>query len=604
MSGRRILSCARPLAVAALLVTIAAPASAGLADLGGTGPGDLMFPSFAGADGCAGCHGAGSPSDTAYLPFDTWAGTMMANAARDPVFFAALAVANQDVPGVGTYCLRCHSPIGFVRGHADPPDGSAFDAVDRQGIGCETCHRALPSPPPDAPYLLGDAQLVYGEDPIYAGPFADSVSPAHATAQDEGLDDPRFCGQCHQVTNPEVKLRDAAGAPTPLDFPLDTTFTEWADSAYADASSAAYRSCTDCHMPKKSGAAPITSIPGAAARDDVRVHAVAGGNHWGIAAVKAKNPARAAAFPAAFDRAQQAALASLAGATSISLEGVPAKLDPGAPFTATIRVANLTGHKFPTGYAESRRAWIAVVITDEDKHEEALLGGYDPATGSIQASPPTHVYRAVHGRWDGQQGQPEEHLALHDMILADTRIPPLGFHAAATTTPSGEVDFSDGQGGYRSYDEATFTLTAPASIQGEATVEARLYYQSMTRDHIDFLRAENVTDSTGDELAAIYAETGEAPPLAIAVASAAVTFPGGSTGSSSSSSSASSSSSSSGASSSSSSGASSSTSSGAEPVGDGGCDCAVAAQPAGQAAPAVTALALLLSAIRRRRRRR
>jgi hypothetical protein len=45
---------------------------------------------------------------------------MMANAARDPVFFAALAVANQDLPSVGTFCIRCHAPIGFVRGHATP----------------------------------------------------------------------------------------------------------------------------------------------------------------------------------------------------------------------------------------------------------------------------------------------------------------------------------------------------------------------------------------------------------------------------------------------------------------------------------------------------
>src|SRR4029078_12187677 len=90
-------------------------ARAGINDLQGQKPGDLVGGGkFLTADGCAQCHGGGFMADTTYLPFDTWAGTMMANAARDPVFFAALAVANQDAPGVGTLCIRLHRPTGFV----------------------------------------------------------------------------------------------------------------------------------------------------------------------------------------------------------------------------------------------------------------------------------------------------------------------------------------------------------------------------------------------------------------------------------------------------------------------------------------------------------
>ncbi len=109
----------------------------------------------------------------------------MANAARDPVFFAALAVANQDKPGVGTYCLRCHSPTAFVSGHATPPDGSAFDDVDKQGIGCETCHRATQSTGADAPYILSDAQLVFTENTDKHGPYEDTNSPAHGSVVED-----------------------------------------------------------------------------------------------------------------------------------------------------------------------------------------------------------------------------------------------------------------------------------------------------------------------------------------------------------------------------------------------------------------------------------
>src|SRR3954465_14442923 len=157
MRDRSALARSSALAFISLLA-LEGSALAGIGTLKGTKPGDLMFPDFADADNCASCHGGGINGDTSFLPSDTWAGTMMANAARDPVFFAALAGANQDKPGVGTYCLRCHSPTAFVNGHATPPDGSAVDAIDKQGIGCETCHRATQSTGADAPYILSDAQ--------------------------------------------------------------------------------------------------------------------------------------------------------------------------------------------------------------------------------------------------------------------------------------------------------------------------------------------------------------------------------------------------------------------------------------------------------------
>src|SRR5690242_11677956 len=110
---------ARPAFALAFVFLLALQGSAGasIGSLKGTKPGDLAFPNFSDADACASCHGGGISGDTSFLASDTWAGTMMANAARDPVFFAALAVANQDKPGVGTYCLRCHSPTAFVSGH-------------------------------------------------------------------------------------------------------------------------------------------------------------------------------------------------------------------------------------------------------------------------------------------------------------------------------------------------------------------------------------------------------------------------------------------------------------------------------------------------------
>ncbi|WP_437678008.1 MYXO-CTERM sorting domain-containing protein [Sorangium sp. So ce131] len=522
-------------------------AAAGIEDLQGTQPGDLPEDDgFASAEKCYGCHrGVGNmPRD--YMPFDTWGGTMMANAWRDPVFTAALTVANQDMPGVGTFCLRCHTPIGFVRGRAAKPDGSELDTgpnsalegiVEGQGVGCDVCHRATTAPAPSDPYFLGNAQLVFGYevDPeqnklLKYGPYENVISEDHGGKKDEHLSSSRFCGQCHQVTNPEVMLRDASGAQTNLEFPLDTTFDEWASSDFRDGGPGE-RGCVDCHMRKKTGEWPVTKL-GEPLRTDPRDHALVGGNHWGIQAVMAAYPELAAERANAFQLALDRTLESLTSAASVTIVDAPQEATPGQQIELTVRVENLTGHKFPTGYAESRRAWIAVFLVDEDGGERPLLGGYDVETGEIQHDPPTHEYRAVHGLWDeaAGKGEKEEHLARHDMIISDTRIPPKGFVPSQTTQPTPEIDFSDGNGGYRHYDEATFTLTVPADISGAQTLSARVYYQSMTKEYIEFLRSENHTDDKGEELMTIYEATGEAPPILVASEDAPIDL-GGSAGS-------------------------------------------------------------------------
>lgn len=588
-----------PVALAALSM-MPLPAAAGIDDLAGTKPGDLAFPTFADADSCKLCHGGGVQGDTSFLPADTWAGTMMGNAARDPVFFAALTVANQDLPGVGTYCLRCHSPIAFVRGHATPPDGSAFDAIDKQGIGCATCHRMTEAPAPNGPYLLGDAQIYYDDNQAVHGPYAtcdvndplSSCSPAHETLYSASLSDSRFCGQCHQVTNPEVHLLDALGMDTGVEFPLDTTYEEWEKSAYSAVGTPAFASCIDCHMIKKQGAFPVTSIGGTPDRTDPRKHTFVGGNHWGIEAVMVKNPDRVMKYPAAFDLAKQSTLESLAGSVKVTLTGAPAQAMPGDVLTLKVKAENLTGHKFPTGYAESRRAWIAVGVTDASMNDTVLVGAYDAATGTIQANPPTRVYRAVHGQWNGTMPVAEEHLANHDSIVSDTRIPPLGFIPSLTTMPTPEIDYGDGQGGVRNFDEATFMITLPAGLSGAIDVWAKVLYQSMTKEYIDFLVAANTTDSLGQELASIYDQTGKAPPLPAGMAKVTVMLPAGTSSSSS------------GGGMGGMGGAGGSSSAGAGGGGgeDGGCGCRVVGVP--DEAPSAWIFAAISALIAARRRRR
>jgi len=96
------------------------------------------------AQSCFDCHAG---YDEAAEPGFQWHGTMMANAARDPLFWASFAVAAQDsqwafgTPVAADLCLRCHMPAGWLRGRSDPPNGSAMTADDFDGVSCDICHR-------------------------------------------------------------------------------------------------------------------------------------------------------------------------------------------------------------------------------------------------------------------------------------------------------------------------------------------------------------------------------------------------------------------------------------------------------------------------------
>jgi hypothetical protein len=94
---------------------------------------------------CLNCHAG---YDQAVEPGFNWKGSMMAQSARDPIFWACLTVAGQDSvwalgnPNAVDLCERCHFPEGWLGGRSDPPNASAMTASDFDGIHCDFCHRA------------------------------------------------------------------------------------------------------------------------------------------------------------------------------------------------------------------------------------------------------------------------------------------------------------------------------------------------------------------------------------------------------------------------------------------------------------------------------
>ena len=93
---------------------------------------------------CFNCHQGYDPN---VEPAFAWQGSMMAQAARDPLYWAALAVAAQDSiyafgrPNAADLCERCHMSGGWLQGRSDPPNAMMMEGTDFDGVQCDTCHR-------------------------------------------------------------------------------------------------------------------------------------------------------------------------------------------------------------------------------------------------------------------------------------------------------------------------------------------------------------------------------------------------------------------------------------------------------------------------------
>jgi hypothetical protein len=103
----------------------------------GTQPGGVNLTADT-TQGCIGCHEKAQP--------ENWKGSMMAQAARDPLFWAGMTVAAQDAiwalgtPNAVDICIRCHFPQGWLEGRSDPVNASLMAGEDFDGVSCKICH--------------------------------------------------------------------------------------------------------------------------------------------------------------------------------------------------------------------------------------------------------------------------------------------------------------------------------------------------------------------------------------------------------------------------------------------------------------------------------
>ncbi|HWR84307.1 MAG TPA: PKD domain-containing protein [Candidatus Deferrimicrobium sp.] len=548
MVKRLIAGAAASLCVAALLWA-AVPTTLNDFFLPGSQPGEsgqIETP-----DKCDNCHGG---YDQAVEPAFNWRGSMMAQAARDPLFYACLAIANQDAPQSGDLCIRCHS-VGWLEGRSIPTDGSALNLNDRQGVQCDFCHKLVkPTPlgvnpyPADAAYTSG----TYPQDQSYLGtlsqipptsgngmyvadannakrgPFIDAQA-RHQKFYSPFHKDAALCGTCHDVSNPAF-TRDAEGkyqpnsfdAPAPsFDprsmFPIERTYSEWLMSSF-NSPAGIYApqfggnkqyvsTCQDCHMRDVTGYG--CNKAGAPRRTDLPLHDMTGGNTFIPGLVAQLYPAEVSS--AALGAGVQRARDMLQKAASLDLTITPS----GTGSSALVRVTNETGHKLPSGYPEGRRIWINLKAYDGAGTLLKESGAYDSTTGVLTHDADVRIYEIKPGISAtlapvvGLPTGPSFHFVLNNEIFSDNRIPPRGFTNAnfiMIQSPPVGYSYADGQ----FWDETSYSLPA-----GTVTITATLYYQTLSKEYVEFLRDENRTNTSGQTLYNLWSTNGKSAPVAM-----------------------------------------------------------------------------------------
>jgi hypothetical protein len=493
---------------------------------------------------CAVCHGNYDPN---VEPYDNWRGSMMAQASLDPIFKANMAIANQDAPDSGDLCLRCHLSRGWLQGRSVPTDGSRMLDTDRSGVACDFCHRLVDpiydpvqNPPEDAAILaaLSNPASNFANgmatiDPTGArrGPFLNAdtghpvlVSPFHREAA--------LCGTCHDVSNPAFE-KDPNGEYFPNAFdtpaadfasttllPVERTYSEWFNSAYNSlpgvyapefgGNKDYVSTCQDCHMRDVTGEGCNFGSP--PTRTDLPLHDMTGGSTWlpSVLSIMHPNEVNETALQAGIARATY----MLQNAADLDLLQENTQLK--------VTVTNNTGHKLPTGYPEGRRIWINVRFYDDVNSLISESAAYDPCTGYLSHDAEAKIYEiepgidpnlaAILGLTPG----PSFHFTLNNKVYLDNRIPPRGFTNAAYDAFGGAPvahSYADGQ----YWDDTYYDIPS-----GATSADVTLYYQSISKEFVEFLRDENTTTNDGNDMYDLWNDNDKSPPELMQTASIAL----------------------------------------------------------------------------------
>lgn len=471
---------------------------------------------FSGSQNCAQCHdGIKDSNGTDVSIVKAWQGTMMANAATDPLWKAKVATEVKEHPEfkqtIEAKCSRCHTPMATVEATFDDPSGDTvslsgdgflnhenlyYDAA-MQGVSCTLCHQI------ENTDQLGTTEGFSGNfviadktgiDRKIYGPYMNPKTPPMQNSvqftpeYSSHMNESKLCATCHNLETPVIATD---GSLTDFTFPEQAAYTEW---EYSDFN--ATQSCQDCHMPKAEGSVVISTRPDNGtldARSPFHQHKFLGANTYMLDILKNnRKKLGVLADEARFDESITDTREFLKSAADVNITDVSFE-DGTLDFNVT--VTNHSGHKFPTGFP-SRRVWLHVTVKNSADQivfesgamnsEGQIIGvddtltpnSYEPHYDKIDDASQVQVYETILSDTDDNK----TYILLHALhYLKDNRILPKGLdkddeNLPETINPHGKAeDDSDFIGGSDTIEYEIHNLPAD-----DYTVTVTLNYQSFS----------------------------------------------------------------------------------------------------------------------------
>jgi hypothetical protein len=498
---------------------------------------------FSGSGTCTLCHERLSDEAGADVSLTTaWRSTMMAHAAKDPVWQAKVSSEVARLPALKAVieekCVTCHMPMAKTQAEVEGQVVAAQDdgfldpahplhEAGIEGVSCTLCHQI-------SDVGLGTLESFTGgywvdtttESPNrqafgpYEQPFGRPmqmhtgfvpVYSAHTGAAE-------LCATCHNLYTPYV---DALGNVLG-EFPEQTPYTEWQNSGFGGVAP-----CQGCHMPQATGGVVISLMPGRLApRQPFYQHWFVGGNalmlgilaDWG-------GDLEVTADAAHFDTTRKRVVDQI-GERTARLRVDNLELEGGV-LTASLEVAALTGHKFPTSFP-SRRAWLHVTVADAAgmviwesgaRNADGAISGnaadtdpaaFEPHYDVITLPDQVQIYEPIMG---DHEGQVTYTLLRAAQYLKDNRMLPAGAEKGALPAEiavygeaAGDANFLGGS------DWVTYRVEVGGAT-GPFTVSAELLYEPLSYQFVADLLADEtaLTERFGK-----YYATADRSPLVVA----------------------------------------------------------------------------------------
>ena len=503
---------------------------------------------FSTSGSCAICHTNLNDDTGADVSIDSfWRATMMANAARDPYWQAAVRSELLDLPefaeAIEDKCSTCHMPMARTTA-ADIGDTGVMFGEDgflntendlysfaMDGVSCTVCHQIREEGLGTEATFSGGFNIdteLRSPDRVIFGPFKIGDRLASIMASSSGyrpiqslhLSRSALCASCHTLYSSYV---DASGQ-IAGEFPEQVPFFEWYYSSYRRT-----QTCQDCHMPEADGGAKISSMS-KILRSPFATHSFVGGNAYMLEVLdEVGDELGVTASNENYDAAIERTLNQLQNnSATVEIEDLSLS---GTRIVADVVVRNLVGHKFPTGFP-SRRAWLHFTILDSSEQTVFESGGYtedgsiigndndtDPALSeqhylAIVEPNQVQIYEAI---LRDTEGDITTTLLYAAGFRKDNRLLPDGFEKKSPyediAVRGGAMEDDDFQGGG---DSIQYSVDI-GSAAGPLTVKVELLYQS-----ISFRWANNLRDKDAEEIQRFLRYIDTVPNLPVVIAATTV----------------------------------------------------------------------------------